>query len=391
MKRKVRRSNDNPDDEPCCSTTSIVIILVIVLIIILLSIGYALLKQKAKRYNNNNIVSEPIFTAATLERLAKQKNMDDPQIKNELIELSNKVKQLYETMDRCNIQPILTVSLPYSDDVLKQVSNQYHTPVVFVNQPNQQLINQWRKGNNALWSNNTIVSVRKKINHSSGSIQFDYRKMRYDDYLTSNSWQLFNASAPMSVVRGPGSEQYRSHGIIVDVFESSDGNTTGIHNEINSTINVQVSGRKQWTLVDPQYSDLLIPLPLTENGNNVSGLYSTSLLNKETNKVPSYQVVLNPGDVLFVPSWWWHECVSIGDSYSYSIRCAHKDTWYHPIFAPQLRNLLTGAVLPHVHQLVYRYLKPDVGTNIEKIKQKYGSRQIPELVQSIIQPTLMDN
>ena len=45
-----------------------------------------------------------------------------------------------------------------------------------------------------------------------------------------------------------------------DGFISKKGDFTPLHNEIQLSINIQVEGKKHWTLIDPVDSDYLFPI-----------------------------------------------------------------------------------------------------------------------------------
>ena len=74
----------------------------------------------------------------------------------------------------------------------------------------------------------------------------------------------------------------------------------------NQKLRFQLSGTKQWTLVNPEYSNLLKP-SLAIDGR---AFFSSSLLIKELkeeeNKIPYWTIVTKPGDALWVPTWTWH-------------------------------------------------------------------------------------
>ena len=108
------------------------------------------------------------------------------------------------------------------------------------------------------------------------------------------------------------------------LFLGNKGNSgTSWHCAPNRSMFVQIMGRKRWTFIHPRYSLLLHP--------QRSHLYSRIFLasdsfqyfnnHEEKNRgrnntihqdgeifahIPRQQVVLEPGDALTVPSWYWH-------------------------------------------------------------------------------------
>jgi len=87
----------------------------------------------------------------------------------------------------------------------------------------------------------------------------------------------------------------------------------------------QLEGRKKWTFVDPKWIGLMVP------GLNRGALYQTSAItdpNTVLDKykplwrvVPRYEVVLESGDVLLNPPWWWH-CIE--NMSAKSLACATR-------------------------------------------------------------------
>ena len=56
--------------------------------------------------------------------------------------------------------------------------------------------------------------------------------------------------------------------------------------------------------------------------------------------VPKYVTELEPGDVLYNPSWWWHEVVNIGESIAAALRVGAT-----PHNAPKMWSLWAAGAL----------------------------------------------
>ena len=75
----------------------------------------------------------------------------------------------------------------------------------------------------------------------------------------------------------------------------------------------QVAGQKRWTLIAPEQSRWLCP--------NLIGAYiaiqtcvhdfEPQLRDEWFERIPRLQVVLEPGDMLFNPPWYWHDVVAL--------------------------------------------------------------------------------
>ena len=79
----------------------------------------------------------------------------------------------------------------------------------------------------------------------------------------------------------------------------------------------QIKGKKQWTFIDPKYSGLL------KGRLSPSGIYGQTLFDMPDQSITTspeilqhihrYEVVLEPGDVLWNPPWWWHRIHNVSD------------------------------------------------------------------------------
>jgi hypothetical protein len=85
-------------------------------------------------------------------------------------------------------------------------------------------------------------------------------------------------------------------------YTDSDHPVTGLHCEPIANIAVQLSGYRQWTLVDPKYSWMLRP-SISADGRS---FYPSWISRDQLQNVPRFEVMTSPGDALFVPTWTWH-------------------------------------------------------------------------------------
>lgn len=79
---------------------------------------------------------------------------------------------------------------------------------------------------------------------------------------------------------------------------------TALHCEPIGNIAVQLSGKKQWTLIRPEFSNHVKP-SLSPDGRAFFASWQSSkgLLD---NQVPSYTAITVAGDAMWVPPWTWH-------------------------------------------------------------------------------------
>ncbi|MEO0803316.1 MAG: cupin-like domain-containing protein [Cyanobacteria bacterium J06642_2] len=117
----------------------------------------------------------------------------------------------------------------------------------------------------------------------------------------------------------------------IHLFMGGPGTGTDFHcaNGVNFFVNIH--GRKEWQFVNPKHSAWMYPVV------NVSGVYGSSAVDFRKSQeehrqacplyeqIPVYKTILNPGDVLVNPPWWWHAIRNVTPS---SIGCATR--WLVP-------------------------------------------------------------
>ena len=101
---------------------------------------------------------------------------------------------------------------------------------------------------------------------------------------------------------------------------------TALHCEPIGNVAVQLSGSKQWTLVDPAFSFLIRPstapdgraffaswkpIPTQQQNDDPDEPQTTT---DGWDKVPTYTGVTSAGDAMWVPTWTWHRVDYIADN-----------------------------------------------------------------------------
>jgi lysine-specific demethylase 8 len=89
------------------------------------------------------------------------------------------------------------------------------------------------------------------------------------------------------------------------------GTVSPLHYDAYHNILAQVVGYKFIRLYHPEYSSKIQPMD-GKLKNNSSIDLSTSC--DELKDVPHYDILLAPGDCLFLPRWWWHYITSVEES-----------------------------------------------------------------------------
>jgi hypothetical protein len=103
------------------------------------------------------------------------------------------------------------------------------------------------------------------------------------------------------------------------------GHTTCLHYDPFDGALMQMHGSKHLILFPPSQLCNLYPFPLSahlQHGLNIRATYSQLYPNKpDFEAFPNfaqalqhrYEVILNQGDLLYIPASWWHEVTAIGD------------------------------------------------------------------------------
>jgi len=108
------------------------------------------------------------------------------------------------------------------------------------------------------------------------------------------------------------------------------GTLTPLHHDTSNILFVQLVGRKRFRLASPFEVDLAenahAMYALDEEGNHrIRGAFGDSVLEKE--------VILEPGDALFIPVGWWHHVEALDPSISIAFNNfppANDFDWYRP-------------------------------------------------------------
>jgi lysine-specific demethylase 8 len=130
-----------------------------------------------------------------------------------------------------------------------------------------------------------------------------------------------------------------------DIWWGTGGTRSALHYDIGHNISVQLAGRKEWTVGDPWQYDYC-HAPFSKNHPEFS---SIDIDNPDLRKHPMFRhaklatFMLEEGDVLYLPSWWWHRVVAFEPSIS--LRHIYKVTprdWFVPAIG---RNVTRRGVL----------------------------------------------
>lgn len=126
---------------------------------------------------------------------------------------------------------------------------------------------------------------------------------------------------------------------VTNLFFGGNGTGTSLHCAITGNFFYNIYGNKKWYLIDPKWSKYLRPRL------SRTGLFAVSLLDickaqpgDPILNIPRYEIILEPGDLLFNPPWWWH---AVANESEYTIACANRFTDFKCAF---YNNLLYSMI-----------------------------------------------
>jgi len=112
----------------------------------------------------------------------------------------------------------------------------------------------------------------------------------------------------------------------INLFMGGPGTGSSLHCAVGGNFFFNIHGKKRWILIDPKYSKYLKSTPSDEFEFVISG-HDIENPSDILNRIPKFEVTLEPGDVLYNPPWWWHYVRNESD---FTIGCAvrdHKTYW----------------------------------------------------------------
>lgn len=134
---------------------------------------------------------------------------------------------------------------------------------------------------------------------------------------------------------------------------------TNFHCANNLNIFFNVHGRKEWFFAHPRHSFWMYGLLHKTGGYGDSPVDHRVPAAEQPDlplyaRVPVYSAVLEPGDVLINPNWWWHAVNNLTDA---TIACAVRWTPYriedtNPIFT------LAQGLVPHAREVKKQLRNP---------------------------------
>jgi hypothetical protein len=112
--------------------------------------------------------------------------------------------------------------------------------------------------------------------------------------------------------------------------------TVGLHFDAAENLNIQIRGRKRFMLYPPGTSGYY-PCPLFSQTAHISRVFRDGP-QLDRAKYPRFdeskgrEVILEEGEILYLPAYWWHQVTSLGDVN------INVNTWSIPVISKQIWN-----------------------------------------------------
>ena len=145
--------------------------------------------------------------------------------------------------------------------------------------------------------------------------------------------------------------------IVTNLWIGTGGNVSQLHYDMSENLLSQLRGRKRVLLFEPKQTSLLYPFPAHSKIPHMSQLNIDQL---DIDKFPKFQkakymeCLLEPGEMLFIPAFWWHQVYSL-DQLNISINFWWK-TNFKEYLTPPGRRLIS-----QVPGLIWQTLKNFAG------------------------------
>merc|ERR1712232_133434 len=108
------------------------------------------------------------------------------------------------------------------------------------------------------------------------------------------------------------------------LFIGFGGQGSEAHNAMASNIFYQIQGRKSWVFFPLSQTPYLKPAlnanPFASQTHTIAQ-HPVSEISPWVGKLERYTTILEPGDILFNPSWWWHSVFNLGGKDDLVIGC----------------------------------------------------------------------
>jgi Cupin-like domain len=139
-------------------------------------------------------------------------------------------------------------------------------------------------------------------------------------------------------------DYFRKPMLMKNIWVGTDRNVTALHWDAAQNLLCQVRGQKRLVLFEPSETPYLYPFDVHSKTPHISHIRDIDNVNvnefPKFSKAKSIECTINPGEMLFLPPFWWHHVYSIGQ-----LNIALNFWWdvnFSDFLAPQVRRFIVG-------------------------------------------------
>ncbi len=158
--------------------------------------------------------------------------------------------------------------------------------------------------------------------------------------------------------------------LVIMFWMSATEPTTSLHYDRNDNLLTQIKGRKRVVLFPPSESRFLYPFPIRSKAPHMS---CVDVDNPDLVKYPQYshakglETVLNPGEMLYIPAFWWHHIKS------YELNMA-VNFWYSQSVGTYTDLIVNRSVAYYSKFLTHRFIARPVANRIKGLGRRIKRR-----------------
>jgi len=284
--------------------------LIIIIIIIILIL---LLNKKIRLFSNEMFFSLIAPASCPNEKLKKISD----KIYKEKIRLEDRIKlsinneNIYQKIDIYYYQKIKN---ELNEEYFMNLTNAYTKPVLIKNLFSHEDLQDYNYKNMILNHGKVIIQAINNDTNTSGEV------MTFEEYIINieKGVKLYltvnNSIANILDIDNLMifyNKLFKTHGF-KNIFIGNINSYTHLHCELAASSGIQLNGNKKWYLINPKYSEHLHSV---SDSNNIfrTSVYGFNRTFDKVNIIPHYEFIVEKGDFLFVPPWWWHETLNITD------------------------------------------------------------------------------
>ena len=175
-------------------------------------------------------------------------------------------------------------------------------------------------------------TVGQNIKSLTTSLEEYLTDEKFKNYYVNNFFGLFSNQDFLDQCNGTELESLLGKKNILTQWFVSRRRDSGssLHCASADNMFLNLKGRKEWFFVDPSYTPIMQAsmskhgvFCVSEMDENFEGDFYAELIKQYPYMchVPIYKVVLEEGDLLFNPPWWWHRVKNLND---HTIGCATR-------------------------------------------------------------------